>query len=646
MADSNADNNRDSEAVNYFLSLKQKYELDRQPWEPRWRQALAAYHVTDNLDTVYEGRANIQIPIMKWKVNGIVARENRILFNVKPFGRIEDTKAESIDKNIVDLWNRYIFDYQLEQIDFKSAFKQFNKNKEIEGTAVAKVTQEFQEKNFSFFDDVEEEQVIVKDNTYFRNMLLTEFYSDVSKENINDSQACIHATSVPMAELLANEIRREEVEIETEDGIIIESQEFGFYKNLDLLQLDGANITEQQAEYIQLLGLNRSETTAFQKSLRDTKKTGFVQIDECYGLFDIDGSGNQVEAVCTIANGRVVIRLEETPFKHKKYVRPFIVGRAEPIGNCLYGNSNIITGLPLLMELNAARAQATDARTRSVSPMWYQDETKNVRWDGTWRPNGIIKGQGQNGMIPLLNPNLSNVSITDSEMISRDLDQLWSLSPVQEGTSDSRFIPDTASGTRQLISQNDMPLNDKIDNTTEMELKPFIEMIYERNLVFKTVEDLLVVWDEKDLAKAKVDENTDMVDLAFDINVSILGNLELSNEIAQQNGWNSFLNFAMNVPPIASRLDWQAVADKQLKAFGIKDDAEGIWLDDADVLAAQQEAQQAAVQGAQFEESQAQKGRAEAKEDAKFIKELDTESDIVKMQSEAIIEKTTGQKIQ
>ncbi len=637
---------RDLAALNYFLSLKQNYSLQRLPWETKWTQALANYHLLDEAEQVYEGRAKIRIPIMKWKVNGIVARINKILFNVDPIARLEDSKVDEKNKNLVDLWNKYIFDYQLGEIGFKEAFKLFIQNKTIFGTSVAKISQEFEEKEFSFFDDEESETITVKDNTYFRNMLLTEFYSDVNKLDIQESQACIHTTNISMEELRRDEIGFVIEETETEFGFEENRVKTGFYKNLNLLVSDGTNITDEQAEYIQLLGLNETGITNFKKDMEESKKTGFIKIDECYGKFDLDGDGIAEEVVCTVANGRVVIRLEPTPFKHTKLVRPFIVGRYEPIANCLYGNSNVILGRNLLMELNAARAQATDARTRSVANMWYMDETKNVRWDMRWKPGGVVKGQGQNGLTPLINPNLSNVSINDSTMIQRDIDQLWSLSPVQEGTSDRSQIPSTARGTLAIISQNDMPLNDIIDNTTERELKPFIEMLYERNLVFKDVDDLLDVWDEKDIEQAGVTAETSMSELQTVFNIKVLGNLELSNEIAHQQGWQAFLSWAQTIPPIAKRLDWQAVAEKQLASFGIKDDSEGIWHNEEEILKTDQAQSEAQQQQLQAAEQQRQKVRGENISEAQFLKEIDTEADIVKMQSEAVIEKTTGQKIQ
>ncbi len=262
-------------AVDHFLGLKSNYENQRQPWESKWKQALAAYHLTDDLEQVYTGKANIKVPIMKWKVNGVVARINKILFNIDPIGRLDDKKLKPVDNTIVDLWNKYIFASQLEAIEFKQAFKQFNKSKTIEGTAVAEITQEFEDKEFSFFEDEEPEKVVVKDNTYFRNLLLTEFYSDVNFQDINKSQACIKTSSVSMEFLYENRIRTIQEEVEDEYGNIeIVNKEVGFYKNLNLLASDGggSNITEEQETYIEFLGLNKGATKSFKDSLKKTKR--------------------------------------------------------------------------------------------------------------------------------------------------------------------------------------------------------------------------------------------------------------------------------------------------------------------------------------------------------------------------------------
>lgn len=641
----------DSTILRYFNDLKGMYRDQRQQFEPKWEAALDAYLVKDGESKVYNGRSNLKIPIMHWKVNGIVARIMRIMFNSEPFARIEKSENDAIQETFIDIWNDYIFEYQLKNINFKSNYRLFTLNKTIYGTAVAKVSQETETKEFTFFDDEPATEITVKDDTFFRPILLTEFYSDINFPNINDSQCCIHSTVVSIEQLRKNEKRTEIIETEVTDetgnviGIRQDEKITGVYENLDLLDFSGikGQLTIEQIDYTQKLGISQTSSTIFQKSLEKTAKTGFVHIDECYGLYDLDGDGYQEECLVTIANSTIVIRKQPTPFRHKKYVRPFIVGRFKELANQLYGISNIMLGQQLYSELNASRAQATDSKTASVFPMFYQDTSRQVMWDGKWRPNGIIKGNGPNGLTPIINPNLGNISINDSVLIQRDIDQLWSLSPVQEGTSDNRFIPQTARGTQAIISQNDMPLNEIIDTSTENEIKPFLEMVFERNLVFKSIDDLLKVVSQeriKEIVGAMGDIN--MKDLVFNPIIKIFGSVELSNEIAMQSGWVSFGNAAAQNPNLSNRVNWKVYGEKLLRSFGIKDDSDGIFIDEKTYQEAQ--AAEREAQAAQLEEQMQMSIQMKSKEMADEMmmhqakSTVDTQAKIVEMAAKERIE--------
>ena len=606
----------DSQLFQHFGSLKRQYASDRNSFEKDWEQARAAYHMDDTLDKIYNGRAKIQVPAIDWKVNGIVARLNRVLFNVFPVGRYEAIKTkDSIDKNIIDLWNNYVFGYQLGNIEFTKHWKMFNRDKVILGTSVGKVTQEFVVEEFSYFDD-EGEETVTKDDTYFRPILLETFYSDISKDDINESEACIHSTTVRLEDLIASDI----------------------YKNTELLVPTGQNVTVEQLEYLQFMGVTKTGQKLFEKNLQKTRKTGFVQIDECYGRYDLDGDGVAEEVLVVIANESVVIRAEKTPFRHKRYKRPFIVGRYIPIAGQLYGESKVIKGLNLLQELNASRAQATDAKTRSIAPMWWRDTSRGqIIWDGKWTPNGIISGQGSPAVQPILNPYLGSISINDALVIERDLDKLWSLSPAQQGTATRSQLPETARGTAALIEQNEMPINDIIENSAE-ELKIFFEMLYERNLRFKTIEDLQEVIPDNLLRAAGITDTTQMRELQLEIGAKILGNMEISNDVAVQQGWTNFLQWASSVPPLVRRLDWKAVAEKRLKSFGIRDDADDIWLPEEIVqeIAQQQEQAQAQAQQDEFLKASAQYEQKKA---------IDVDAKITEMGAEAQIEAMTQQKV-
>lgn len=648
----------ESDAASYFLSLKETYKQQRTTYEEKWRQARAAvYMVDDQLDQVYKGRARINSPIMKWKVRALTARINRVIFKVAPIGRLESSNVkEPVKKSVIDLWNKYIFNYQLDKISFKENYKLFQKNKAIEGTAVAKITQEYEVSKVDLFDDGEPKESIVKDNTFFRPILLEEFYTDNAKYNLQDSQANIHSTTISLEELRQKRRRRitEQLELVNEAtgevvGMEETSREEGIYHNLNLLEGNGKNLTNEQEDYLRDLGDSTGfSRAAFKKGLKESKKSGFVTIDECYGKYFI--KDKEVEVICTIANGGIVIRLEESPFKHTRFKRPFIAGKSEQVPNRFYGDSNVIAGANLLQELNASRAQATDAKTRSISNMWYMDTSKNVKWDKVWRPGGVVKGVGPKGLEPLLNPYIGNITAEGSLIIQRDIDQLWGISPVQEGTSDNRLIPSTLGGTKAVIAQNDMPLNDQIDNAIEEEIKPFIEMLYERDLVFKTVKDLLVVWDEEEIARAGITEDTPMQELFFEMNIRILGNLELSNEVAHQNGYMSFIKLAQTIPPIARRIDWRVISEKMLKSFGIKDDAEDIFLPEDEVLRIQEEQQQSQKQSEeaqlQLEQQRIESSRQAINEDYQKKVTTDLEGKVLEMTAEADIEGSSGQKVQ
>ena len=173
---------QEQDAIEHFLGLKKTYSDQRQPYEDAWQQALdAVYMRDDNLTKVYEGRAEVNSPIMKWKVQGIVSRVMKILFNSIPIARIEPTQDSKMHESVIDVWNRFIFEKQLGDIDFMDAYRLFFKNCAIQGTSVAKIPQIYEKRDITFFPDDEESdtEMVIKDNTYFEPILLTEFYSDV-----------------------------------------------------------------------------------------------------------------------------------------------------------------------------------------------------------------------------------------------------------------------------------------------------------------------------------------------------------------------------------------------------------------------------------------------------------------------------------
>lgn len=685
MADNNlaASINNDMEAIEHFMGLKQSYEESRQPWKTKWLQALAAFRVDwQTLDGLYKGHSRFISPIMKWKTRGLVSRVMRSMFSQQPFARIEDKRIRARAKDtVVELWNKYIFEHQLPKIQFQSSYREHWFNKEIFGTAIAKITQEYEEKELDIFENEDPEKIIVKDDTYFRPLLINSFYTDPTKTNLQDSEANIHSTVISWEDLKADE-ERDEVEefelVDQETGQVVgtekETKKKGFYRNLDLLEPVGDNLSIEQTEYIQLMGLNKKTGKTLRNQMIEAKKTGFVPIDECYGKYwiEIDGETVRTEVICTIAFENFVIRMEPTPFKHRRLVRPFIAGRKETITNSFYADSNITAGEWVFKELNASRQQKTDAKTRSIANMWYQDVSKQVVWDGQWRPNGRVKGNGPNGLEPLINPYLGPIATDTVQESQRDLDQLFSQSPVQEGTTDKRQIPNTATGTSIVVAQNDIPINDEINESIEQEIKEFLEIIYERNILFKDIKDLLVVWDEKDILKFAEElgievpqlqegqelaneqfealaEQVDMRALYFEPNIKIQGKVELSNEIAHQMGWMAYGRAAQEIPILAKRTNWSVYGDKLLRSFGIKDDSSDLFHSPETIAQVDQQQSQANAmekeQAIQEQLALDQDKRDKDTEDFSDQETIKTINRVKEMQAEVFLQDATGEKI-
>lgn len=610
----------EKECMFYFLGCMEQYRQQRQQYELLWQQANAVYELdASKIDKLYQGNSNMFNPVMRIKVRNLVARMNRILFNVKPWGRIQDKKLNSqTNKSLVELWNSFIFDSQIPEIEFEKKFRSFLYGYILYGFGVAKVPQVSKYSEIDRYGTGEFEEVKEYDNTDFVPIIPQSFYSDATCPDIQESSACIHHTTVKFQNLYNQRLQIEETitEIQDQFGNTVQQTErelIGCYKNLDKIQSYSSMPTQEAQDYLNYFNVSPiSEPISVKPSLDSVKektdkykKTGSVDIIECWGKYwfpNDKGELEWTEVVLTIANGFIPIRFERNDFGHRYYKRPFVACNMDPMPEQLYSKSNVILGLNLYAELNANRQQRSDAITASIFPMIYEDRTKQVRWDGKYKPFARIQGNGPNGLVPLVNPYLGHVSDMDSREIMQDLDMLFNLSPVQQGTTDSRLIPSTARGTAAVIAQNDIALNDSINNLSDSVLKPFLEIIFERNIRFKDIKDLLDVWEVQDIAYAlqksgyKGDLNNindlKMKDLMIEPKISLLGNMELSNEISHQAGWMAFYNLAMQNPTIAKRVKWPEVANKLLQSFGIKDDSENVFFTEEELQAANEQEQQ------------------------------------------------------
>lgn len=100
----------------------------------------------------------------------------------------------------------------------------------------------------------------------------------------------------------------------------------GLYSHLDLINLDDASILKETDDII-------DDTNIFTFNFKDNARKRIVAY-EYWGYWDIKGNGSVVPIVATFVNN-TMIRLEESPFNHKKL--PFDVIKLMPRRKELYG---------------------------------------------------------------------------------------------------------------------------------------------------------------------------------------------------------------------------------------------------------------------------------------------------------------------
>lgn len=669
----------DSKTLSHFMGLKMTYESGRKQWEQKWINALAAFNMDKDqlLNERYLTDSKFLSPKPLTKLRGIVSRKMKILFNMEPFGRIEDAKIRKAKpKSLINLWNRFMFYYQIPKIKFVSQYRILSFLQGIFGVAIAYLPHEYEEKILKFADDTEKE-IVNKNDTYFRPIITGDFYTDPTKLDLRESEANILEETVEFEDLKALEKRTVKYTelIEYEDGTAIEverEEEIGVYHNLDQIQA-GHSLTEYQEEVLKRFyystGNLSSNFKTVKSYLKEAKKeaeksmkTGRVKIYKCFGKWWFYENNEWIydEAIVEIANGTTIIRQDRTPYQHINYTRPFLAVHENPMIGSFYCNSQIMLAMDTWMELNANRQMATDAKKRAIFHQTYIDTTSNIMWDGIWRKDGIIKGQGKNPIQPIINPNLQYVTNNDNVLFSQDIDSIFNLSTVQEGGTQKSNIPNTARGTAALIAQNDIPLNDKILAEVDEIIKPFLEILYERNLQFKTLEDLMIVWDESEIEQILIDlgveitEGTDIDELINSVNLNeiyfepsirILGNMELSNEVAHQAGYTQFMQLAGSIPPIAKRVDFRELAEKFLRAYGIKDDAEALFINEESVRRIDEANRKTQQIQESKNEQMIQAQRQTNLQDFQIQENVKTDNNIREMQAEVILETATDRKI-
>lgn len=390
---------RSSEYREPFLELARKSREIYETWQPTSRSIIQ--------------RANLKLPFGFTIVETQVPQLMDIFFQGgAPAFRWKGKGPEDA------VWEDTISDFhihQLEEMGFEPKAAAFFKAMLLDGTAIGKVPYLYREQDIIVRDSEinpitgEMERIkrakteIVVSRPDFEVVPIYDFFPDWSVKspgNIKAMRGCVHRMYKTLAALKSSRL----------------------YKNLDEIDLSigkkGTNAWSQPY-YSEDDFKDDFERLQDQKE-PGIKDSGRIELWEYWGLWDTTGNGDFEEYLITVANGDVIIRMENNPYDYK--FKPFVACPNYIRETEFYGIPELTPVRPLIKEANTLRNARLDNVNLSVNPMWVADRAAGINSKSLYsRANGIIWTNDINGIKPITLPDPTNGSANELISIQQDI---------------------------------------------------------------------------------------------------------------------------------------------------------------------------------------------------------------------------------
>lgn len=189
-------------------------------------------------------------------------------------------------------------------------------------------------------------------------------------------------------------------------------------------------------------------------------KKGKVEICEKWGLLPCElvytaeeysalglEEGDLCEGVIILGNKTCVLKLEKNPFWHRQ--KPYVVCPYVPKEFELPGMGAAQIGQSMQEEINDTRNQTMDNKTLILACMWLKSNASGIKNDElTIRPNGIIRTNDINGLVPLRPPIVYGHGMNIEGVAKNDLREAVGASSNLQGIAQSGV--DTATESQQI----------------------------------------------------------------------------------------------------------------------------------------------------------------------------------------------------
>jgi hypothetical protein len=383
-------------AVDTCRKFMKKSDDYRRPFLELAEKARDSYNCWNLQSKSITQRANLNLPYAYQIVQSELPQLANICLKDKPYFRVKGRNQK--DFAFEDSLNDF-HAMQLDAMRFPPKFVSFLTGMLIDGTAVAKVPYRYKEQVVTVreqqtdpmlgisYPTKHREVQVEFDGPDFETIRISDFFPDwaaKSPGDIEGQRGCVHRLFKTFSELKS-------MEKKSDGG--------GIYENLTELEhsVNKKGCDAWADPYF------KGDYDRYNGNPREDLKRKPVEIWEYWGLFDPKGDGTFIEYVVTIANGDVVIRMEENFYDQK--FRPFVACVNSVLDNEFYGVSEIFAVRPLIKEASALRNARLDQVNLAVNRMWIVDRAAGINAKTLYsRPGGIIYSNDVNGLRELPPP--------------------------------------------------------------------------------------------------------------------------------------------------------------------------------------------------------------------------------------------------
>jgi len=283
--------------------------------------------------------------------------------------------------------------HQFEEMGFQSKTANFVKAMLLDGTAIAKVPYRYKEletlRRVTQMDPITGLPISIKqpavevlfDGPDLEIVPIYDFFPDWTVKRPGDVAAmrgCVHRTYKTITALRQN----------------------NNYKNVDEIEVSlqsKGNAAWAKPYYSDEY---KAQFDKLNDNVEGIKDEGEVEVWEYWGLFDPKKNGEFKEYLIVIANGDVVLRMEENFYDYK--FKPFVACPNYSRETEFYGIPELLAVRSLIKEANTLRNARLDNINLSVNPMWIADRAAGINTKSLFsRPNGVIWTNDINGIKPL-----------------------------------------------------------------------------------------------------------------------------------------------------------------------------------------------------------------------------------------------------